>query len=134
MLENSTARRDINALTCTEGFALIGDKGYRNDGRIMTPYPNPRTPQQRLFNKKHAKTRVIVEQVYGMLKRRFPALSGKLRYQAPKAARMILAAAVLWNYGLDHGHGAQRGRGPIDFTYPMPRSSRNVRGTVTASL
>ncbi|KAF8356068.1 hypothetical protein PRIPAC_97691 [Pristionchus pacificus] len=134
VFEASTARQRINMLTCPEGYALIGDSAYRNDGRMMTPLARPRTPQEKRFNRMHCKTRVIVEQVYGMLKRRFPALTSRLRYSAEKNARMILAAAVLWNFGLDRGHGVQRGRGPVNFTYPIPLASRNVRNSVVASL
>ncbi|KAF8355046.1 hypothetical protein PRIPAC_96669 [Pristionchus pacificus] len=120
VLEHSTARRRINALTCPQGYALIGDKAYKNDGRLMTPLARPVTRQEKLYNKMHAKSRVIVEQVYGMIKRRFPALTSRMRYEPAKCARMVLAATVLWNYGLDKGHGVQRGRGPINNTYPMP--------------
>lgn len=134
VLEASPARLRINALACPEGYALIGDKAYRNDGRLMTPLANPVTPQERKYNKLHAKTRVIVEQVFGVITRRFPILSGKIRFDSAKCARVILAAAVLWNFGLDKGHGAQRGRGPVNYQYPMPSSSRNVRNVVIASL
>ncbi|KAF8364282.1 hypothetical protein PRIPAC_91205 [Pristionchus pacificus] len=134
VLEHSTARRRINAINYPQGFALIGDKAYKNDGRLMTPIARPVTRQEKQFNKMHAKTRVIVEQVYGMLKRRFPALSSSMRYEPAKCARMVLAAAVLWNYGLDKGHGVQRGRGPINNFYPMPPASRNVRNVVVSTL
>ncbi|GMR37395.1 hypothetical protein PMAYCL1PPCAC_24860 [Pristionchus mayeri] len=134
VFENSTARRALNSLNCPHGYAILGDKGYSNGARVMTPFARPSNAKETRFNKLHCKTRVIVEQVFGMLKKRFPALCSRLRYTPEKCARFVLAAAVLWNYGLDRGHGLQRGRGFIHRVCPLPPASRNVRAVIAASL
>lgn len=64
----------IPSLLSSSDALLLGDSGYGLTPYLMTPYKNPTTPQQISFNKVFTYERVIVERVFGQLKRRFPIL------------------------------------------------------------
>ena len=50
---------------------LLGDSGYAQKRYLMTPIVNPQTPAEENYNQHHAKTRVVVERAFGVLKSRF---------------------------------------------------------------
>lgn len=78
-------------------FCLLGDSGYGITPWLLTPYDNVITPQQRQFNYVHAQERVIIERVFGQLKRRFPILGGTVRLKLERVPKLIIACAVLHN-------------------------------------
>lgn len=55
------------------------------------------------LNNALCKTRVLIEQTYGVLKRRFACLGSCLRVAPKKAAQIVLACAVLHNIGIERG-------------------------------
>ena len=59
-------------------------------------YPNPAPGLQTAFNLAHSRTRVKVEQTFGILKSRFQCLRG-LRVCPERACDIIVACAVLHN-------------------------------------
>lgn len=98
----------------------------------MTPFPVPSTPAEVKFNNAHAKTRVTIEQTFGILKRRFSCLHSGLRTSPEKACTIVLACAVLHNIGIDRNdildvveecinHGDMR------FDVTDQRDGKNVR-------
>ena len=48
----------------------------------------------------HCKTRVLVEQTFGVIKRRFPCLSYGLRMKPERCIEVIAACGILHNIGL----------------------------------
>ena len=84
----------------TDGL-LLGDSGYPCKPCLMTPYYDPLTPAQKLFNKAHSKTRVVVEQTFGILKQRFPCLRYTLRNKIDHIPNIIVATAILHNICLE---------------------------------
>ena len=76
---------------------LLGDSGYALAPYIMTPYRNADTLQKRSFNRLFTKERVVVERVFGQLKRRFPVLSHPVRMKHEAIPTLILACCVLHN-------------------------------------
>ncbi|XP_052807745.1 putative nuclease HARBI1 [Mya arenaria] len=82
---------------------LLGDSGYACKKYLMTPYLNPQTQTQERFNRSLCKTRVIIEQTFGVLKRRFAVMSYGIRTSEMKACRTTMACAILHNIGINRG-------------------------------
>ena len=55
------------------------------------------------FNNSLCKTRVLIEQTFGILKRRFAVLSYGIRTSPGKACQMTMACAILHNIGIRQG-------------------------------
>ena len=83
-----------------DGF-ILGDSGYPIRPWLMTPYAHPATPAQVAFNVAHRKTRVQVEQTFGMWKRRFQILHQECRLEPGKINKIVGACAVLHNIAVD---------------------------------
>jgi hypothetical protein len=69
----------------------------------MTPFLNPSTPSEAAFNEALCRTRVLIEQTFGVLKRRFQALHHEMQTEPPQAAVYVVASVVLHNIGLERG-------------------------------
>ena len=80
-----------------QDFLLLGDSGYPISPWLMVPYRNPETPSQVYYNHTLAKERVVIERVFGQLKRRFPILGGCVRIKTERVPRLVIACAVLLN-------------------------------------
>lgn len=92
---NSLARPIMENNTC--GALLIGDEGYGNMPWLMTPFRNPNTAQQLLYNQIHTQERVVIERAFGQLKARFPILKGKMRLHTERVPTIVVACFVLHN-------------------------------------
>ena len=75
---------------------LLGDKGYPCEPYLLTPFPEPHTPEERNYNYAHARTRVRIEMAFGILKARFSCLN-HLRVTPDRACDIIVACSVLHN-------------------------------------
>lgn len=87
-------------------YHLLGDSGYECRSYLMVPLMQVRTPPENLYNESLIRTRVTVERLFGVWKRRFPILSlgicvsqGKM----VKADFYIVACAVLHNIAAKQG-------------------------------
>ncbi|KAK5647826.1 hypothetical protein RI129_003078 [Pyrocoelia pectoralis] len=76
---------------------LLGDSGYMNTHYLMTPFLNTTTRGQENYNRAHVRTRVKVENVIGIWKRRFPILAYGCRLKLESILPIIVATAVLHN-------------------------------------
>uniref|UniRef100_A0A914UIY3 Putative nuclease HARBI1 n=1 Tax=Plectus sambesii TaxID=2011161 RepID=A0A914UIY3_9BILA len=77
---------------------LLGDAGYACKHYLLTPYDRARNRAEGRFNKRHAKQRVLIEQAFGCLKRRFHVLHGEIRLPDPaKVCAVVIACCVLHN-------------------------------------
>ncbi|XP_021697550.1 putative nuclease HARBI1 [Aedes aegypti] len=79
------------------GALLIGDEGYGIAPWIMTPYRNPNIPIHMHYNKIFCRERVVVERVFGQIKRRFPYLQNAVRMATYRVPSMILSCFILHN-------------------------------------
>lgn len=64
---------------------------------LLTPYPNPVERYQQRYNAAHKSSRVIIEQTFGRLKRRFSILGSGIRVNYKKAPQVIACCAMLHN-------------------------------------
>lgn len=84
---------------------LLGDNGYACRRYLLTPVLRPETDAEIRYDIAHKKTRVIVEQLFGVWKRRFPCLHYGLRTKLSTSVAIVCATAVLHNvcikYNLD---------------------------------
>lgn len=51
-----------------------------------------------LFNLRHASLRNVIERIFGILKKRFPAIISSMEYSREFQIQMVLAACVLHNF------------------------------------
>ena len=66
----------------------------------MTPVGRPTTAGEHAYNNGHVKTRVVIEQTFGVLKSRFRCLhesGGTLQYGPIKSAHIAVACMLLHN-------------------------------------
>lgn len=76
---------------------LLGDSGYGIAPWMITPFKNPTTTAEMKFNTLHSKERVIIERIFGQLKKRFPILGNVVRIPSEKIPKLIVCCAVLHN-------------------------------------
>lgn len=55
------------------------------------------------YNTAHCRTRVLIEQTVGVLKRRFSCLHSELRLSPQRACVAVVACCVLHNIGINRG-------------------------------
>ena len=67
----------------------------------MTPILHPVTPSENRFNESLCRTRVLIEQTFGILKRRFQCLHAELRTSPPNVVTYVIACVVLHNIGIE---------------------------------
>lgn len=95
VLRNSSIFRHLQ--DTRSSIILLGDEGYPLHSFLMTPFKTPRDDQERFYNKTHAKERVVIEQAFGQLKRRFPMLKYGVRLNLKSVPAAITRCAVLHN-------------------------------------
>ena len=81
---------------------LLGDSGYACQAYLLTPILNPKNGGEVHYNTPHRCTRCVIERCFGLLKRRFPCLHLGLRTALANTLVIIVATAVLHNFGLIH--------------------------------
>lgn len=96
---------------------FIADAGFGSSRGILIPFPETRyhlkdweaadrRPQNKkeIYNLRHARLRVIVEQIFGRVKRKFKIVRhSAAEYDIRDQQRIILAVTGLWNFILGDG-------------------------------
>lgn len=82
---------------------LVGDSGYALSKHLMTPVFRPQTGAEGRYNRAHIATRCVIERTFGVWKKRFQLLTKTMRYKPNKCGNVIVAAAVLHNFGIEVG-------------------------------
>ncbi|XP_046346885.2 putative nuclease HARBI1 [Haliotis rufescens] len=85
-----------------KGF-LLGDSGYPCRWFLLTPLLNPTNRAEERYNGSLCRTRVLIEQTFGVLKRRFQCLHNELRATPRQAVTYVVACVVLHNLGIERG-------------------------------
>ncbi|XP_066590872.1 putative nuclease HARBI1 [Prorops nasuta] len=79
---------------------LVGDSGYSSLLFLLTLISNPATDEEIRYNTIHARTRIVVERTFGIVKRRFPCLSRGLITKLETCTSIVVSCAVLHNLSL----------------------------------
>ena len=85
------------------GGFLLGDSAYASKKYMLTPFINPVEPWEKKYNLAHARTRVTIEQTFGILKRRFGILQKTMNLKPLKACKATVSCVVLHVIGIDTG-------------------------------
>ncbi|XP_069494417.1 uncharacterized protein [Ambystoma mexicanum] len=76
------------------------DAGYPLKSWLLTPVRNPQNRHEEEYNCAHTRTRIVIEQTFGLLKSRFRCISrsgGALLYGHEKVAKITMACVMLHN-------------------------------------
>ena len=76
---------------------LLDDSDYPVKNWLITPFGNPSTAEERIFNVYHRKTRCAIERCFGVLKMRWRILDRKVSYEPAKVCKIALTCCVLHN-------------------------------------
>ncbi|KAJ8307488.1 hypothetical protein KUTeg_015572 [Tegillarca granosa] len=79
---------------------LLGDSGYACKPYLMTPYYTTDEACKERYNTALCRTRVLIEQTFGILKRRFASLHFGLRTNPERACIYVIDAVILHNIGI----------------------------------
>ena len=79
---------------------LLGDGGYPCTGYLLTPYSSPANATQERYNRRICRTRVMIEQTFGILKKRFQILDRKMRAKPLRCTKFTTNCVVLHNIGI----------------------------------
>ena len=79
---------------------ILGDGGYAIAPYLVTPFRNPLTVAERAYNRLLTKERVLIEMMFGRLKKRFPILKNQVRLKTERIPNVIVACVVLYNIGI----------------------------------
>ena len=81
-------------------YYVAGDSGYPISEILMKPYPTAEAaqcPRKRLFNKRISGLRTVMsENIYGVLKRRWPILKS-MRTDLVLSQKIVIATCILFN-------------------------------------
>lgn len=76
---------------------ILGDSGYGIAPFLMKPFDNPENNIEANFNYCHSRNRVVIEQSFGQVKRRFPILRYGIRLNFNMIPKCIISCFVLHN-------------------------------------
>ncbi|XP_044744327.1 uncharacterized protein LOC123306405 [Coccinella septempunctata] len=99
VFNNSRLKRRIENNEFRNGI-FLGDSGYPLRNYFLTPLLNPCSPEERLYNEAHIRTRNTIERCFGVWKRRFPVVAYGMRLKLNNVMNVIVATAVLHNIAL----------------------------------
>lgn len=129
VLTNSSLYMKIEANGYSQYFSsnqhLLGDKIYPIKEWLLPPFKDYGnfTRMQANFNKIHSKTRVKIENSFGLLKGRWRRLKYITVYKIEKAANIVMACCVLHNFCLINNDFAEA---LIDIDIERHNIERNI--------
>lgn len=105
VLRLSVVQQDLPAICAVNKYHLLGDAAYPIREHLLTPFKNygTMTKAKVEYNQRHASTRVVIENTFGMLKQRFRQLRYVEFTTVDKITRLIIGCCVLHNICMDAG-------------------------------
>lgn len=100
IFNNSFLKRRFETRQFRDGL-LLGDSGYELKQYLLTPFLNPSSPEQNLYNESHIRTRNTIERCFGVCKNRFPVLRRQITLKLDGVQAIIVACFVLHNIAID---------------------------------
>lgn len=100
IFENSALKNRLRNGEMGNGV-LVADRGYALRPNVLTPFDNPQTQVENVYNEAQIRTRNVIERLFGIWKRRFVVLSVGIRCKIQFAQMIIVACAILHNIAID---------------------------------
>lgn len=122
--------RNVNGVTVSP--VILGDSAFPFRTWLMKPFKNAvLTPQQRYFNYRLSRGRMVTEGAYGQLKGRWRVLLRKCESRPEEVTLASLACIVLHNVCLDRGDTISK---KLDLTRDPSTGELRDRATIRRLL
>lgn len=80
-------------------YVFIGDEAFQLLPQFMKPYNRAvLTNEKRIFNYRLSRARRVVENAFGILTKRFKIFQNAIKFEPPKAVKIVMACCHLHNY------------------------------------
>ncbi|XP_036321252.1 protein ALP1-like [Rhagoletis pomonella] len=80
-------------------YVLVADDAFRMQKHLLKPYPGRNlSAGQRIFNYRLSRARRIVENVFGIMAKRFQVFSRPIRLNPTKTTKVTMACCALHNF------------------------------------
>ncbi|CAN7948047.1 unnamed protein product [Ixodes pacificus] len=98
-------QEDLPTICKLDKYHLLGDAAYPITEHVLTPFKKygGMTKAKSTYNRRHAATRVIIENAFGLLKQRFRQLRYVEFTTVDKITQLIVGCCVLHNICMDAG-------------------------------
>lgn len=105
VLRLSVVQEDLPTICKVDKYHLLGDAAYPIREHLLTPFKNygNMTKAKSTYNRRHAATRVVIENAFGLLKQRFRQLRYVEFTTVDKITQLIVGFCVLHNICIDAG-------------------------------
>lgn len=130
IFNNSQIRAKFERGEMGQNNILLGDGGYKVRNYLLTPFRNPGTPAEAMYNDSLTRTRNSVERSYGVWKRRFPILATGINVNVASSQSVIVATAVLHNIACQFGEQTPRVTREIETQIRATAFNNNIQEQV----
>lgn len=80
-------------------FVFVADDAFAMKPYMMKPFPfRNQTNEQRIYSYRHSRARRVIENVFGILVKKFGIFQTAILLSPEKAVKVVLACVVLHNY------------------------------------
>lgn len=88
---------------CEDTFHVLAEGAYELREWLLTPYRNYEalTPGRKRYNDRFCRTRVVIENAFGMLKKRFIQFKRLQMWDVDRITKFIISCCVLHNICID---------------------------------
>nr|XP_029728866.1 putative nuclease HARBI1 isoform X1 [Aedes albopictus] len=79
-------------------YVMVGDDAFRLGRRIMKPFGQRSTIEQKIFNYRLSRARRVSENAFGLLSNKFQIFQKEINLPLDKVEQVVMAACALHNY------------------------------------